>query len=54
MQQQKDAFTNQEKCTTTQNKHKKLKPGLVAFYDIWPGKEQRLFSKENISKEGDK
>ena len=21
----------------TQNKHKKTKPGLVAFYDIWPG-----------------
>jgi len=27
-------FTNQKKCTTTQNKHKKLKPGLVASYDI--------------------
>ena len=24
------AFTNQNKCTTTRNKHKKLKPGLVA------------------------
>jgi len=30
--QQKHAFTNQNKCTTTQNKHKKLKPGLVASY----------------------
>jgi len=35
--QQKHSFTNQKKCTTTQNKHKKLKPGLVASYDIWPG-----------------
>ena len=35
--QQKDAVTNQKKCTTTQNKHKKLKPGLVASHDIWPG-----------------
>ena len=34
--QQKPAITNQKKCTTTQNKHKKLKPGLVASYDIWP------------------
>jgi len=31
------SFTNQKKCTTTQNKHKKLKPGLVASYNIWPG-----------------
>jgi len=31
--QQKHAFTNQKKCTTTQNKPKKLKPRLVAFYD---------------------
>ena len=35
--QQKHAFTNQNKCATTQNKHKKLKPGLVAYYDIWHG-----------------
>jgi len=33
--QQKQAFTDQKKCTTTQNKHKQLKPGLVASYDIW-------------------
>jgi len=39
--------------TTTQNKHKKLKPGLVAFYDIQPGNRVGLFSKEKISKEGD-
>jgi len=31
--QQKHTFTNQKKCTT-QNKHKKLKPGIVASYDI--------------------
>jgi len=34
--QQKHTFTNQKKRTTTQNKHKKLKPGLVASYDIRP------------------
>jgi len=40
--QQKHTFTNQKKCTT-QNKHKKLKPGLVASYDIPPGNRQGLF-----------
>jgi len=44
--QQKHSFTNQKKCTTTQNRYKKLKPGLVAFYDIRPGKGAGLFSKE--------
>ena len=34
--QQKHTFTNQKKCTKTQNKHKKLKPNLVASYNIWP------------------
>jgi len=29
-------ITNQKKCTATQNK---LKPGSVAFYNIWPGKQ---------------
>jgi len=48
--QQKHAFTNQKKCTTTQNKHK---PGLVALYDIRPGNGAGLFSKEKISKGGD-
>jgi len=33
---------------------KKLKPGLVTFYDIRPGNEAGLFSKEQISKGGDK
>jgi len=32
--QQKYTFTNQKKCTTTQNKHKKLKSGLFASYYI--------------------
>jgi len=41
--QQKHTFTNQKKCTTTQNKHKKLKPGLVASYDIRPGNGEGLF-----------
>jgi len=48
---QKHAFANQKKCTKTQNKHKKLKPGLVAIYDIRPGNVVGLFSKEKISKE---
>jgi len=29
---------------------KKLKPGLVAFYDIRPGNGAGLFSKDKISK----
>ena len=41
--QQKHAFTNQNKCTTTQNKHKTLKPGLVASYNIRPGNREGLF-----------
>jgi len=32
---------------------KKIKPGLVTFYDIRPGKGVGLFSKEKISKGGD-
>jgi len=54
--QQKHTFTNQKKCITTQNRHKKLKPGLpvVAFYDIQPGNGAGLFSKEKISKGEDK
>jgi len=35
--QHKHAFTNQNKFNTTQNTQKKLKPGLVASYDIRPG-----------------
>ena len=33
---------------------KKLKPGLVAFYDIWSANGVGLFSREKISKGGDK
>jgi len=51
--QQKHAFIHQKKCTTTQN-NKKLKPSLVAFYDIRPGNGAGLLSKEKISKGGDK
>jgi len=40
---QQHTFTNQKKCTTTQNKHKKLMPGLVASYDIRPGNGEGLF-----------
>jgi len=49
----KRAFTDQKKCTTMQNEQK-LKPGLVAFYDIWPGKGAGPFTKEKISKGGGK
>ena len=41
--QQKHTFTNKQKCTITQNKHEKLKPGLVASYDISPGNGEGLF-----------
>ena len=54
--QQKHAFTNQKKCkpTTTQNKHKKTKATFSRFYDIPPGNQAGLLSKEKISKGGDK
>jgi len=41
--QQKHTFINQKKCTTTQNEHKKLKPGLATSYDIRPGNGEGLF-----------
>ena len=41
--QQKHALTSQNKCTTTQINTKKLRPGLVASYDIWPGNSKGLF-----------
>ena len=35
LMQQNHAFTNQNKCTKTQNKHKQVKQGLVvASYDL--------------------
>jgi len=50
--------TKQHKNTQKQLlQHKintKSTPGLVAFYDIWPGNGVGLFSKEKTSKEGDK
>jgi len=41
--QQRHTFNNQKKCTTTKNKHKKLKPGSAASYDIPPGNGEGLF-----------
>jgi len=41
--QHKHTFTNENKCSTTQNKHKKLKTGLVASYNIQPGNGEGLF-----------
>jgi len=43
--------TNLDFTEATQNKHIKLKLGLVAFYDIWPGNGEDLFSKEKIRAE---
>jgi len=37
------ALTNRKKCSIRQNRHKKLKPGLVASYDIWPGNSEGFF-----------
>jgi len=37
---------SKEMYYNTKQKQKKLKPGLVAFYDIQPGKGAGLFSKE--------
>jgi len=42
--QQKHTFTNQKKCTKRQNKQKKLKPGLVACYNIQPENRKGLVS----------
>jgi len=42
--QQKHTFTNQKKCTNKQINTKKLKPGLVDCYDIWPVNGEALFS----------
>jgi len=40
--QQKHAITNQKKCTTTQNKDKKTKAGLIVSYNIRPGSGEGL------------
>jgi len=53
--QQKHAFANQIKCTTTQNKPKKtqkLKPGLVAFNTTSSLETERVYSKKKISVTG--
>jgi len=42
--QQHQTFTNQNKCTTTQNKLKKLKPGLVASYTTSGLETDRVYS----------
>jgi len=47
--QQKHTFANQKNCTTTRNIHQKLKPGLVAAYNIWPGNGEGLFYGFGIS-----
>jgi len=52
--QPKHAFVSQKERTTPQNKHKQLKPGLVAFYDIRPENAAGLFSTEQISNGEDK
>jgi len=44
--QEKHTFTNQNKCTTSlqhKTNTKKLQPGFVASYDIWPGNGEGLF-----------
>jgi len=46
--QQKHTFANQKKCTTTK-KHKKLKPDLVACYDIRPGNGEGLFWFQHVT-----
>jgi len=39
----KECICQSKICTTTQNKQKILKPGLVASYDIQRGKREGLF-----------
>ena len=41
--QQKHAFTNQNKCTTTQNKHKKPKARFSPSFNNWPENGDSLF-----------
>jgi len=50
LKQQKHAFTNQHKCTTTQNKHKKTKVRYSCLLRHPAGNGEGLFSKEKISK----
>jgi len=47
------AFADQKKCTIQREiETKKLKPGLVAFYNSRPGNGAGLFSEEKISNGG--
>jgi len=50
----KAAFANKRNVQQRKINTKKLKPGLVAFYDNQPGNGTGLFSKEKISKGRDK
>jgi len=43
--QQKHIFTNKRNVPQHEINTKKLKPGLVAFYDIWPGNRVEKISK---------
>jgi len=52
--QQKHAFTNHKNVLQHKINTKKLKPGLVAFYDIRPGNREGLVSKEKTSRGRDK
>jgi len=42
--QQKHAVANQKKCTTTQNKHKKLKPWFIRLFATSGLKTDRVCS----------
>jgi len=50
----KAAFANKRNVQQRKINTKKLKPGLVAFYDNQAGNGAGLFSKEKISKGRDK
>jgi len=52
--QQKHASPIKKNVLQHKINRKKLKPGLVAFYDIRPGNGAGLFSKEKVSQGGDK
>jgi len=52
--QQNHALTKQKNVLQHKINTKKLKSGLVALYDILPGNGAGLFSKEKISKGGNK
>ena len=51
--EQKHAFANQKKCSTTQNKHKKLKSPFTTngLETEWVNSQRKRWVKEKISKE---